>query len=316
MVKRAVVVGVNDYSAQWPDGSANLTWCVNDAQSIYHMLIDAFGFDKSQVYFYTDGKATRDNILRALRCITSQGEPGDVACFYYSGHGARVKASAGHGDSDLYYETIIPASGSWVSEWEVAEIANDLQPSTVNFTVLLDSCHSGGMHPTDALSKVRSPIYSDALLQSLIGAAAATLVPFGLGLPAQLALQLLKNNVTNLRKATDPANGMVDLDPDPAKTLIDKSKSTLIAGCQFDELSWEHSTLQHGLLTRSMIDLVDRCPYTITYDDLHTELTKRVGDYITKHITPGNAGVKQTPQLRGQANRMTEDFLDTWRDCR
>jgi hypothetical protein len=223
-------------------------------------LIDAFGFDKNQVYFYTDQKATRDNILRALRAITSQGEPGDVACFYYSGHGARVKAvsGSGHGDSDLYYETIIPASGSWISDWEIAEIANDLQPSVVNFTVLLDSCHSGGMHPSDALSKVRSPIFSEPLFNSLVGAAVATLIPFGLGLPSALALQLLKHNVSNLRKSTQPANGMVDLDPDPAKTLIDKSKATLIAGCQFDELSWEHASLQHGVLTRSLIDLVDR----------------------------------------------------------
>lgn len=317
MVKRAVIVGINDYTGQWPDGSGNLTWCVNDAQSVYHLLIDAFGFDASQIYFYTDHRASRANILRALRCITAISEPGDVACFYYSGHGARVRASDGHGDADAFYETIIPASGNWISDWEIAEIANDLEPSAVNFTVLLDSCHSGGMHPADAALKVRSPPFTDQLLGQLTTvAAAATLIPFGLGLGAQLALQLLRANVSNIRRSSNAVNGMVDLDPDPDKTLIAQSKSTLVAGCHFNQLSWEAQVLQHGLMTRSLIDLVDRCPYQITYSHLLDELRTRVGAFISQHILPGNPGVAQNPQLFGQANRMTGNFLQGFSDSR
>jgi hypothetical protein len=316
VVKRAVVVGINDYTAQWPSGNANLTWCVNDARSFYHLLVEAFGFDPAQVYFYTDQAASRDNILRALRTITTRGEPGDVACFYYSGHGARVPARGGPGDVDAFYETIVPASGSWISDWEIAQIANDLQPHFVNFTVFLDSCHSGGMHPTDAANKVRSPQFSDQLVSAMLTGAALTLIPMGLGLPAAVALQVFRGNVRNPRRSANGSNGMVDLDPDPDKTLIEQSKSTLISACNYNELSWEASSLQHGLMTRSIIDLVSRQPYVITHHDLMEELRTRVGAYITQHITPGNPGVRQTPQLRGQANRMTEDFLEGWRDCR
>src|SRR5207248_2968926 len=76
-VKRAVVVGVNDYSTQFPDGQSNLAGCVNDASSMYHMLTSTFGFDPSQTYYYVDRDASRNNILQALRYITSTAEPGD-----------------------------------------------------------------------------------------------------------------------------------------------------------------------------------------------------------------------------------------------
>lgn len=312
MTKRALIVGINDYTARWPSGNNNLSWCVNDAQAVYHMAVDAFGFDPSQVYFYSDQQASRTNILRALRLITSCGEPGDTAFFYYAGHGARVKAAPGAGDPDLYYETIVPASGSFISDWEIAEIAADLEPSYVNFTVLLDSCHSGGMHPADRIDKIRSIEYSEDAIIELIASTVATVVPFGLGLPAAQIIEALGRNVRNLRRAPTTSDGQIDLDPDPDKTLIQQSKSTLIAACNYDETSKEKASLQHGLLTRSLIDLVDTCPYQITYHDLLDELRTRVGNYITQYF-PNET---QVPQLYGQANRMTENFLAGFTDSR
>jgi hypothetical protein len=313
MTKRALIVGINDYTARWPSGNANLSWCVNDAQSMYHLMVDAFGFDPSEIYFYTDQQASRRNILRAMRIITLRGEPGDTAFFYYSGHGGRVPAANGHGDADLYYETICPASGDDISDWEVADIAGDLEPSHVNFTVMLDSCHSGGMHPADQIDKHRSIQYSEDALARLVQSAVATLVPVGLGLPAARILDILGRNVRNVRRAPPTTNdGQIDLDPDPDKTLISQSLSTLISGCNFDELSWEKSTLNHGILTRAFIDLVDRCPYEITYHDLLGELRTRVGAYMTQYFP----GTSQVPQLYGQANRMTENFLAGFTDSR
>lgn len=185
MVKRAVIVGIDDYSIQDPSGTSisNLNYCVRDAQSMYHLLVNAFGFDPSQVFYYTNQQASRRNILRALRYITANGEPGDVACLYYSGHGARIRAERGNADCDSYYETIIPASGDWITDWELSQIANDLQPSAVNFTAILDSCHSGGLHNTDQIQKCRSAVFSDELLQSIVGFM-HTLIPCGVCLPS------------------------------------------------------------------------------------------------------------------------------------
>src|SRR5690242_9860073 len=125
-VKRAVVVGVDDYTIQFPDGRSNLAGCVNDATSMYTLLTAAFGFDPSQTYYYVNGDATRNNILQAVRYITSVAEPGDVACFFYAGHGARIRSDASDPSSSKYYEAIIPSSGDWITDWEMNQLANDL----------------------------------------------------------------------------------------------------------------------------------------------------------------------------------------------
>lgn len=317
MVKRAVVVGINDYSVQTPDGSDNLSGCVPDARSMYHLLINAFGFDASQVFYYADSQASRSNILRALRYILVNSELGDVACFYYAGHGARIRAEKGKVDCDQYYEAIIPASGDWITDWEIFQMANELEQSVVNFTVILDACHSGGIHESDRIQKCRSLVFNHALVQAMV-AHMHTLIPFGIAIP--IGANLLANNVSNVVAASNQFNGAVDLDEDPDKTLVQLSKSTLISGCRYDELSWEtfKDGQPHGMLTQSFLDLVNQSNFQITHDDLLSKLRQSVAEKIKRDINPipEYATVTQTPQLRGQMNRMEELFLAGWRDSR
>ncbi|NER83048.1 MAG: caspase family protein [Leptolyngbya sp. SIO1D8] len=315
MVKRAVVVGVNDYSIQDPSGNSlsDLNCCVRDAQSTYHLLINAFGFDPSQVFYYTDRQASRDNILRSLRYITANGEAGDVACFYYSGHGARIPAKRGKADCDKYLEAIVPASGDWITDWELFRLAQDLEPSAVNFTVVLDSCHSGGLHETDQLQKCRSGLFSEELIEAMV-TYMQTLVPCGVCLPP--TSDVLNHNVSQVTANSNSHNGMVDLDEDPDKTLIQQSKSTLISGCRFNEYSWEDGDTRHSLLTQSLLDLVNQSNFEINHHDLIDELRQRVAKKITTQIHPDYPNATQTPQLRGQMNRMEENFLAGWIDSR
>jgi hypothetical protein len=127
----------------------------------------------------------------------------------------------------------------------------------------------------------------------------------------------MNNNVSNVRLGPDKR---IDLDIDPNKTLGQTSKSTLISGCRYDELSWEvggaGGAAGHGLLTQSFIDLVNASNFSISYHDLIAQLVTRVSKKITDQILPGNPGVTQTPQLMGQMNRMEEEFLAGWKDCR
>jgi hypothetical protein len=303
MVKRAVVIGVNDYSIQ---GINSLSYCVNDAQSMYHLLVNAFGFDPSQIFYYANVQASRSNILRALRYVITSSEPGDVACFYYSGHGSRIRAERGRADADKYYEAIIPASGDWITDWELFTVANELAQSVVNFTVILDSCHSGGMHETDAAQKARSPVLSSELIDAIVRFL-RTLIPCGICLPHDSTE--LNNNVGNVTAH----NGVIDLDEDPDKTLVRLAKSTLIAGCKFDELSWEHPDFRHGFLTQSFLDLVNQSNFEISHHDLMDQLRRLVGQKVREKL---GGSVAQTPQLRGQMNRMEEGFLQGWIDSR
>jgi hypothetical protein len=302
MTKRAVIVGVNDYSVQ---GINSLRMCVRDARAFYHLLVDAFGFEEANILTYLDLAADSATILRALRSCVAQSQPGDVLCFYYSGHGARLPHPTIAGE---FYETIIPARGQWISDHDLFLIADGLQPSHVNFTCIFDSCHSGGMS-TEAQAK--SPPVEEGLLQRILETM-TSLIPCGVLLsPADR--QACRNNVSNVRLD----NGVIDLDPDPNYTTIQQAKTTLISGCRFDQFSYEgpaSSTVRNGLMTRSLLDLVNASNFKIDHRTLCAELNTRVAAYVGQ-LFPGKT-FKQQPQLIGQDNRMGENFLAGFVDSR
>jgi hypothetical protein len=304
MSKRVVAVGINDYTGFDPTGKSNLGSCVADAESMFDLFVSAFGFDGSESVIIKDGNATSGRILAALRDMLAKSIPGDVACFYYSGHGSRTSADPLKSDCDLYYESIIPAAGRPITDRDLLQLATTLEPSTVNFTVVLDSCHSGGMdQETDSPFKCKSPRLEPDLLERLVNYL-KTLIPCGLLLPASSGA--CDNNVSDV----SDSEGRVSLSEDPDKVFIEQAKATLIAGCKFDELSWEFGG--HGLLTKAFLDIVNSSDFQISYSDLLDQLRTSVRDQFASSILPGIGASdpqNQTPQLRGQANRMQDPFL-------
>lgn len=292
MTKRAVVVGINDYSVQ---GFGNLGGCVRDASSMYHTLIDAFGFDAGQVYCYLDRQASSSRILQALNWILRCSEPGDVACLYYAGHGGLHPSST----AGAFYQTIIPHSGRFITDWDLWQAAAQLQPSVANFTVILDSCHSGGMvDPTEATQDVRTIVNGQAFLASLT-ATMNTVIPFGVTAPD---LATWSNNVHQVQEApratvcyTETAN----------REFTTSAKATLLAASRWDEYAGE--TSNHGFLTDAILQTVNSSNFTISHQDLHAALTPIVHEA---------AGHEQHPVLRGQANRMDGIFLEGFSDSR
>lgn len=304
MTKRAVVVGVNDYSVQ---GINSLAMCVRDARAFYHLLVDAFEFEPANVMTYLDLAADSAVILRALRYCVAQSQPGDVICFYFSGHGSRLPHPRNVGQA---YEVIIPASGRWISDHELFLISDGLQPSHVNFTCVFDSCHSGGMslEAEARTPKMEQPLV-DQLLQTM-----KTLIPCGLLLSPE-DRQVCEGNVHNVRLE----HGRIDLDPDPNSTTIQQAKTTLISGCRPDELSYEGpvtSTVKNGLMTKSLLDLVNASNFQIDHRSLTAELNTRVSNYVTQLFPGANPPIVQRPQLAGQDNRMEESFLEGFIDSR
>jgi hypothetical protein len=293
MAKRAVLVGVDDYSTQFPDGSSNLAGCVADASSMYYLLTQAFGFDPSQTWYYADADASRDNILTALRYITSVSEPGDTACWFYAGHGARLRADPADPASDTYYEAIVPASGDWITDWEVSSIAGELPQSVVNFTVILDCCHSGGFHEVGPDLRRRTLDYSQELIEAMV-TFMHTVIPCGVCLPP--GASVMDGNVSNVQ---GQGNGVV-CSVDDNKSLVPLAKSTVVAACRYDELDIESGG--HGALTQAFLDVVDASNFEISYQDLIDRLRAAVQA----------RGLTQTPTLLGQQNRADEAFLAGW----
>lgn len=291
MTKRAVVVGVNDYSVQ---GINNLNGCVRDAQAMYHLLIDAFLVDPSQVWLYTDSRATSSVIRQAIRYMLSISEPGDVACFYYAGHGGLHPI-----DGSTYYQTIIPHSGRYITDWDLWAAAESLQPSHVNFTVILDSCHSGGMHEeSENPQAVRGVRYAREFIERLM-AALRKVIPLGVTVPGA---GVYENNVSNVRMGDA---GLVCMEEDPNQLFIAQAKSALFAAARWDEVAGE--TPDHGYFTQAFLNIVNQSNFLIEHRSLHRQLIEQVHRL---------AGPGQTPQLRGQENRMEEEFLMGWRDSR
>ncbi len=209
------------------------------------------------------------------------------------------------------YSAIIPASGSPIADRDLFNIADKLQPSFVQFTVILDSCHSGGMdQETDAVFKCKSPVLSDELLQQMVNFL-RTLVPCGILIP--LDSDACDGNVTSVSNN----GGVAAADEDTDKVFVEQAKTTLIAGCKFNQLSWE--TDGHGLLTKAFLNTVNASNFQITYSELLDQLRGTVTSDFSPLIAPSitsDLPQSQTPQLRGQKNRMNQGFLQGFIDSR
>ncbi|KAK9124939.1 hypothetical protein Scep_013785 [Stephania cephalantha] len=103
-------------------------------------LVSRFGFDPDHVEVLTDepGSAvapTGSNIMGALNRMVDRAEPGDVLFFHYSGHGTRVPTNHGL----KHDEAIVPCDFNLITGG-----CSDHQ-NCASFTIISDSCHSGGL---------------------------------------------------------------------------------------------------------------------------------------------------------------------------
>ncbi len=153
--KLALLVGINNYSSQ------PLRGCVNDVELQRHLLIHRFGFNPKDILILTDAKATRQGILGAFEeHLIKQAKPGDVVVYHYSGHGSRIFdpdpiVVRSRTDNSGLNGTFVPVnSGLPVGYPQQGGVVQDIMGHTLfllmsavkseNFTVVLDSCYSGG----------------------------------------------------------------------------------------------------------------------------------------------------------------------------
>lgn len=301
MKKRAVIAGIDNYRIFDPSGKTDLSGCVHDARNINELLQDAFGFD--EVYHYENHRASRDQILDALGHLISISEAGDTICFYFSGHGGRRRGKLSKVDCDYFYESLLTSTGELITDYDLTQLANPLYPDAVNFTLIIDACHSGGLHTADQELKCKAPVFDEELLLA-IEASMATVIPFGLCISDNF--EDILGNVSNVKVGP---NGSIDLDPDPTKTFLPAAKSTLLAACNFNELSWISSKEKGSIFTNCLLEVINQSGYAGSYTDLFEELQEKMEDKITRYIRPNQPGTQQTAQLFGQRNRMKEAFL-------
>jgi hypothetical protein len=117
MTKRAVCVGINDYSARSDCG--NLVGARPDAEAWAQCLSDGFDFDSAKVTVLKDGSATRSAVISAIGNMLKQSDAGDVACFFFSGHGGRDQAA----DGATWVESICCADADAISPTRISTLS-------------------------------------------------------------------------------------------------------------------------------------------------------------------------------------------------
>ncbi|PIN11039.1 Metacaspase involved in regulation of apoptosis [Handroanthus impetiginosus] len=138
--KMALLVGCN-----YPNTPNELHGCHNDVLAMREMLVSRFGFDPNRVELLVDKPGSTitpsgANIKRALNEMVDQAEPGDVLFFHYSGHGTLIKPHHSYKEE----EAIVPCDLNLITSVDFRDLVNRV-PKGATFTILSDSCHSGGL---------------------------------------------------------------------------------------------------------------------------------------------------------------------------
>jgi hypothetical protein len=155
--RRAVLVGINDYTASslvgprrppppgrdWP----MLSGAVNDVAAMKDMLVLLYDFDERDIVVLTDQQATRAAILSALeQHLAKPAAKGDVLLFYFAGHGSQVRNWLSDEDDKLD-EALVPADSRLgvldIRDKELRPIFNGILDRGARLNIILDNCHSG-----------------------------------------------------------------------------------------------------------------------------------------------------------------------------
>ncbi|SPT20139.1 unnamed protein product [Triticum aestivum] len=143
--KLALLVGIN-----YPGTKAELRGCHNDVDRMHRCLVDRFGFEEDDIRVLVDRDGssgplpTGANIRRALARLVGAACPGDFLFFHFSGHGTRLPAGTGQDDDTGYDECIVPSDMNLITDDDVSELVQKV-PDGCIFTIVSDSCHSGGL---------------------------------------------------------------------------------------------------------------------------------------------------------------------------
>lgn len=153
----ALLVGIDEYGAPVPQ----LRGCVNDVEAFADYLRQHAGGDGGgslATRILQDGQATREAVIAGFREHLAKAGPGDVALFYYAGHGSQEQAPPEfwHLEPDRLDETLVcydsREEGGWdLADKELAALIDEVSAGGAHVVVILDCCHSGsGTRDLDA----------------------------------------------------------------------------------------------------------------------------------------------------------------------
>ena len=270
MAKRALLIGINKYLIP----GADLRGCVNDVLDLGAVLTEFGGFKKTDITTLVDTAATKKAMMAAIKALVKASKKGDVALLHYSGHGSHVPDDeANRDEADGRDEILCPTDLNWDDtlrdDW-LRQTFDQLR-SGVQFTVIMDCCHSGtntrAIQPPDVKVKER-------YLPSPWDIAAAE---SGRSAPRKVTSELRSS-----RRAARKAKDIVDAD----------IPEILVTGCRDTQTSADAfiDGRFNGALTYGLVGAIRATKGKLTYRDLH----ERASAIIKK------GKYEQVPQLEGR----------------
>jgi len=103
----AIIVGISDY----PGTNSDLSYCDDDALSVYSMLVNEYNFKPENIIYLQDSSATQSAISAAFDQIAAQVTTNDIFFFYYSGHGGASVDN--QGEFYTSYATVHPLPNNY-----------------------------------------------------------------------------------------------------------------------------------------------------------------------------------------------------------
>lgn len=143
-MKKALLIGINYTSLP----NVSLSGCINDTINMRNMLVDAYGYELSNITHLRDDTAdntkqpTRENIINNLKALALQSGNMDELWIHYSGHGSQMR-DMNSDEADKLDEILIPVdyqTKGIINDDELLSILTTIKCRTI---LLFDSCHSG-----------------------------------------------------------------------------------------------------------------------------------------------------------------------------
>ena len=279
----ALLVAIDDYPSPIP----KLRGCVNDIDAFATYLSERVAKDKGvslKLKTLKNGEATRAAVVDAFRGHLGQATKGDVALFYYSGHGSQEQAPEEFWklEPDHLDETLVcfdsRSPGSWdLADKEIAKLIGDVAAKGPHVSVILDCCHSGsGTREIDTV--VRRA-------------------------PTDLRRRPIESFLVSLAEAEAASASRSVKEKSTSRYTAPEGRHVLFAACRDDEEAKEYNGdgKHRGAFSFFLCDALKSAAGVPTYRDLFTRASALVSNVVRN----------QSPQLEATQNDdLDASFLD------
>lgn len=255
----ALLVGIGTYQNSSGADLPILKGPQNDVVAMNAVLSERFGLQKNNTTILVGEKATRSAMLAALKkVLVDDAKPGEVALFYFSGHGSRIFDNS-FDESSRFDSTLLPYDARANSE-QALDITDDELGAIVNASrakgakpvVILDSCYSG-----TGIRFLAQARYAPPILRS---------VPAGSGRTGSTGSREIAGGFGTLLAAASDAEEAIEM---------------------------ERDGVYHGEFTRVLLAVLRRSEPETTYLDVLSRTRTGMAALGTPHRPQGEGDLQQ-----------------------